>query len=434
MKSLFARLRFSLAARLLLISVGSLFCIVLLVSGFFAIGWGQHFEDTFRPHLQRYQGYLLSELGEPPSREKARSLTEDLPLHIVIVDKEGVWSSDGKPFDTHSLRHARRSHNPGLFHDDRTDRFFLRHQASGSEVYFGFLKTRDRGPFGLLLLLIAGILFGTYWLIKRLFQPLIPIRDGVGEFSDGNFSHRINAPRRDELGELAGQINHMADEIDAMLKAKRDLLLAISHELRSPLTRSKVALELIDQNEITDGIRRDINDMEQLLGEILESERLNSEHAHSVLQRSDCELAGLVGSVTEKLDPNATLIDSEVADSVCSLDRTRIKLLLTNLLGNAVRHNRQELGPVLLSAQRRSDKVEIVIRDHGEGIPPEHLPHLTEPFYRVDPSRQRKTGGYGLGLHLCQMIAKAHGGALQIDSRLNEGTTVTVTLPCQTEA
>ncbi|MCB1756901.1 MAG: HAMP domain-containing histidine kinase [Gammaproteobacteria bacterium] len=426
MRSLIARIRHSLAARLLLISIASLFAVLLVISVFFATGWGHKFDEVLLPHLQRYHAYLLQELGNPPTREKAAALASQLPLQILLFDEQGSWSSDGQAVARETLEKPRRPRNSELYRDDHSERFYLHHRSGDTEVFIGISKFPERGHGGPLLLLIALILAVSYWLIKRLFQPLKPIRAGVAEFSEGNFSHRIPEARKDELGELAGQVNHMADAIDAMLKAKRDLLLAISHELRSPLTRSKVALELIEQNDITDGIRRDLNDMEQLLSEILESERLKNAHAHSVLQRSEFSLEELLRDVTGKLDPDGKRIRLDAEDCICLLDRPRIKLLLHNLLGNALRHNRDEIGPVGLHARCHDGQLVIDISDHGEGIATEHLLHLTEPFYRVDPSRQRKTGGYGLGLHLCQVIAEAHGGGLRIESVLGKGTTVHV--------
>ena len=113
---------------------------------------------------------------------------------------------------------------------------------------------------------------------------------------------------------------------------------------------------------------------------------------------------------------------------ILEVDASRIKLLLKNLLDNALRHSPKDKA-VTIRLNKTANEVELEVRDEGEGIEPEHLPHLTEPFYRVDPCRQRETGGYGLGLYLCRMIAEAHGGTLAISSQKQQGTTVTMSLP-----
>jgi signal transduction histidine kinase len=111
------------------------------------------------------------------------------------------------------------------------------------------------------------------------------------------------------------------------------------------------------------------------------------------------------------------------------VDAARIKLLLKNLLENAVRHTPDNALPSELRLCLNERNALITVIDHGVGVDAHHLPYLTEPFYRVDPSRQRETGGYGLGLYLCKMIAEAHGGKLVIESTPGKGTTVLVKLP-----
>ena len=114
---------------------------------------------------------------------------------------------------------------------------------------------------------------------------------------------------------------------------------------------------------------------------------------------------------------------------VANLDATRVRLLMRNLIDNALRYNPEEGEPVQVSARALDDAVEITVRDHGPGIPPEHIEHVTEPFYRVDPARARATGGFGLGLYLCWRVVEAHKGRLNIESTGPDGTMVRVGLP-----
>jgi signal transduction histidine kinase len=115
------------------------------------------------------------------------------------------------------------------------------------------------------------------------------------------------------------------------------------------------------------------------------------------------------------------------------VDTPRLRLLLRNLIHNALQHS-GSLEPVEIRLQVVDDRYQIRVTDHGSGIAEEHLASLTEPFYRVDPARRRETGGYGLGLYLCRLVAEAHGGTLEIESTPKRGTTVTATLAIKPKA
>jgi signal transduction histidine kinase len=130
------------------------------------------------------------------------------------------------------------------------------------------------------------------------------------------------------------------------------------------------------------------------------------------------------GNRDEKIDLDA-MPDLPEAE----LDVTRIRLLLRNLIDNALRFNPADAAPVMVSVHSDANSLEIAVKDHGPGIPPEHLAHVTEPFYRADPARSRATGGVGLGLYLCRRIVEAHDGSLSIESTPETGTRISARLP-----
>ena len=292
---------------------------------------------------------------------------------------------------------------------------------------------RDGSKRWIPLLILLALLLVLYYATRRLFSPLDTIKAGVQSFGAGDIEHKININRKDELGELADSFNTMADDIEQMLDAKRQLLLAISHELRSPLTRTRVAAEMLDDNDYKTQIISDINEMETLIEELMETERLSSRHTK--LNKTRCDIAALINDVVKtwftnsgivvQLPETATLLDIDVA---------RIKLLIKNLLDNAVTHTAEGSPPPEITLTLENNHAIITVSDHGNGIEPQHLANLTQPFYRVDPSRQRETGGYGLGLYLCKMIAQAHNGELNIESRIGTGTHVKVKLHLNTTA
>jgi len=221
-------------------------------------------------------------------------------------------------------------------------------------------------------------------------------------------------------------VNRMSRQIKAMLENKSGLLLAISHELRSPLTRMRVNLELLEDSDARNQLIADSREMENLLGAILESEKLSSGHAPLTRRRVD--LAQLVKAVVDA-HPGCERIRCELTPVQLEVDELRIKLLIKNLLDNALQYARDSYQTVQISLRATSASAILEVVDQGIGISADELPRLGEAFYRPDSARQRNTGGYGLGLYLCRLICAAHAGALRIESEPGQGTRVIVSLP-----
>ena len=255
------------------------------------------------------------------------------------------------------------------------------------------------------LLLVTGVAFGV---IRHMVQPLHALALGAEAFRRGEFSHRVPVIHGDEIGDLAMRFNQMAADIQAMLDGKRALLLAISHELRSPLTRARLHAELVGEGASRDALLDELAQMRDLITALLESERLGS--GHSALQLSDCDLAELAREQAKA----GVELHVEPGLPGLRLDRLRVQLLLRNLVHNALRHNDASRGAVQLSLARAGEGVRLTVRDFGPGVPPEALPQLGQPFYRPDAARTRVEGGVGLGLCLCRLVAEAHGTRLEM--------------------
>lgn len=255
------------------------------------------------------------------------------------------------------------------------------------------------------LLLVTGLAFGA---IRHMVWPLHALATGAEAFGRGEFSHRVPVIHGDEIGDLALRFNQMAADIQAMLDGKRALLLAISHELRSPLTRARLHGELVGEGASRDALLDELAQMRDLITALLESERLGS--GHRALQLADCDLAELV---REQARPGVELhIEPDLP--TLQLDRLRVQLLLRNLLDNALRHNEPARGAVQLTLGREGQGIRLSVRDFGPGVPPEALAQLGQPFYRPDAARTRHEGGVGLGLCLCRLVAEAHGSRLEL--------------------
>ncbi len=369
------------------------------------IGW----RDAAKPLVSDYVDRLAAEIGSPPAIERAQGLAQRLPVTVRIEGPQVRWESHPRSEDDgHWRGHDRWAAEDGLL---------ARTTADGHRIAFGMnvKPWRDRPRiwgWATLATLLVLTLFA-YKYVRRLLRPLDDIRAGAQRFGGGEFGASIPVRRNDELGDLAGDVNAMAASIHQMLEAKRTLLLAISHELRSPLTRARLHVELLPESGEAAvrraALLRELQEMADLVTELLESERLGQGHA--ALHREPTDLAELAREFAADLDV-ATEIEPGLPP--LQLDRVRIRLLLRNLLDNAIRHGAGAQRPLLRVARGADPHTVLAVRDYGPGVEEAVLPQLAEPFYRPDSSRERATGGVGLGLYLSRLVAQAHGASFSI--------------------
>lgn len=424
--------------RLLLIfsstAVGILFLFTLI---FHLFGSKEQYRDVGN-FFADYGLMLVQRIGTPPNKEQAQQLADELGLIISIMEKGQHWSTAPQWYAELQLQNI-------PFHNSKFEQVQLAHyraqvfikvQQADTEILIShsLWHGHDKALSAFLLssLLTLILLYFSYRSVKKLFNPIQDLEHASLQFSQGHFEHRIKIKCQSELGRLASVMNDMAAQINKMLQAKRQMLLAISHELRTPLTRLKLATELLEGGASQNVLRKDIAEMEQLISELLESERLQDKH--QVLNLQEVELHSLLHkSLAELSAEDVSRIDMQVTapEQQVQLDPVRIKLLLKNLLRNALQHSEQT---VLLKVEIETKAEQVanltlIVEDQGCGIAKEHIHQLTEAFYRVDDARLRKTGGYGLGLYLCKLISDAHGGQLQIDSEVGVGTQIRCCLP-----
>jgi signal transduction histidine kinase len=286
-----------------------------------------------------------------------------------------------------------------------------------------------------LSLLVAGM--GGLFLTERALRPVHQVTQAAAQIGAEDLSRRLKVSGRDELAEMAATFNGMIARLEAAFEQQRRFTADASHELRTPLSRIKVttSMTLADEpnlEEYRTALR--ITDqaadvMERLIQQLMLLARADSGQLPIDRSRLDlgcvlqdaADAVGHAGSapVTLELPPQPIEIDGD-PDHLCRV--------FVNLLDNAIRHTPPD-GKIMLSACIEGHSAVVRVRDTGEGIPPEHLPHVGERFYRVDAARARRTGGGGLGLAISQTIVHAHGGQLSIASEVGRGTIVTVSLP-----
>jgi signal transduction histidine kinase len=398
----------------------------------FTLGW----KEAARPVVMDYVDRLANDVtggGPSPQVALAQALTRRLPLTVYIDGPSVHWESH----PGQSVPYWMRDRWDGKKGEPQSgdwgggqdwQNILKRTTADGHTILFGIDETsfqRKSRNFGAAIgaLLLLTLLAWLY--VRRLLRPLDAIGEGAKRFGAGNFSQPINVrckARPDELGQLADVMNTMGQDIRQMLDAKRGLLLAISHELRSPLTRARLNTELLPETpEVMpqrEALMRDLQEMASLISDLLESERLATQHA--ALNRESVDLAALANGVAQDLTvrhkaASAIAVHAAAGLPPVHVDAARVRLLVRNLLDNALRHSADATQPPQVNLRATDDgEVEIEVRDFGPGVPEDQLSKMAEPFFRPDTARTRSAGGVGLGLYLCKLVAHAHGGSCSI--------------------
>ena len=330
-------------------------------------------------------------------------------------------------------------------------------------------KSWFKPPFGfvwMLMLVGLAVALGTYPLIRRLTKRLNTLQSGVEQWGQGDLSTRVKVSGNDEVAFLAERFNTAASRIEALVGSHKSLLANASHELRSPLTRIKMGLELMTPTVGTDvsalppeganfprggssgnsassrifdkhkdEISRNINELDQLIAEILLASRLDSAQA-DVGTFESVDLTGLAAEECAKSGAELQVL-SESAIAVQGVPKL-LRRLMRNLLENANRYaikntaaSSAESVVLTLAVEGVGDSKTAVLRvtDHGPGVPAELRERIFEPFYRA-PGASERDGGVGLGLALVKSIAQRHGGSVRCEAAASgQGACFVVTLP-----
>lgn len=282
--------------------------------------------------------------------------------------------------------------------------------------------------------------------------PLRRMRRSMDLIAAGELGHRVEVRGSGEVADMGRSFNTMADRIGAMLTGQKELMAGISHELRSPLARMKLHLELLRRDagpgeagpddavgqataaeleRRTRGLESEIDQLDEMVEELLLASRFELGSVPLEIERLD--LAELAAEAWRRVALSAAEQGLELrlqlaADArAVAADRGLLVRCLGNLFENALRH--AGTGEVLLTSERRAEGVRLKVTDQGPGVDEEHLEHLFEPFYRVDPSRSRQSGAGGLGLMIVRRAVLAHGGKVSARRALGGGLEVVLELP-----
>ena len=426
---MFKNIRQSLITRLMLYFILAGFAVVVLFSINIAFGLKVHFKNEILPNIAQYLIYIKDDIGIPPNLIKAKKLSQDLSIKIFITGPGINWKSDELMPDIHTLAFEpapspyqkykiahRHKHNFVLIEDNQFNYYFSVSRLASSPSF-----TRNISLLAVLIFFMLLLFFA----IRKSLKPLKAISSGVKEIAQGNLESNITIQNSYEFEQLALGINSMATELNTMLEAKQQLLLAISHELRSPITRAQVNLALLPEDDIQKALKHDLLEMEHLISQILESQRLNQ--THSALNKTTFQLDDLIHQTVQTYFEGKK-IDLKLSSISINADQTRFMLLIKNLIDNALKYSTHSSSAPVIRLIKENRGLKLEIEDFGIGMNAEDLDKITQAFYRIDQARQRSTGGFGLGLYLSHLIVKAHGANMTFQSKMGQGTQVIITM------
>ncbi len=304
----------------------------------------------------------------------------------------------------------------------------------------GFIDRGTGPPVGFVALLVVfafAVALGSYPVVRRLTQRLESLQRGVERLGAGDLRARVDESGQDEAAFLAKRFNRAADQIEALVQSQKSLLANASHELRSPLARIRMALELIEHAPsaaLKAELSRNMSELDTLIDEILLASRLDSMRqtaAPSAFQavREQVDVLALAAEEAARLGVKL-IWEGDTAAAVLPGDARLLRRMIRNLLENAERHGGQAQGEqdIILALSADASHLHIEVADRGPGVPLAERERIFEPFYRSAHASEQH-GGVGLGLSLVRSIARQHGGSVQCLERIGGGARFVASLP-----
>jgi signal transduction histidine kinase len=403
------------------------------------------FVAVTRPRIDRgFRGFLAAEAdtasgiflraGPQALQEYFASLDAAFAGHHYLLDRgsHDVLSGDDRSDLLHRSASA-RERRPQI--NGKT--LLIAGDTTGAFTFIA-LRPVPTPDFSVVLpyfLLLLAAIAGVCWLIaKSIASPVRRLAHVVDRFGAGDMTARLDLRRRDELGDLARAYNGMADRIGTLLTAERQLLQDLSHELRSPLARLNLAIELCrtngDASACADKLQAEADRLTSLVSSLIETVRAEGNLASPEMNAVDVFMLLREVAASAALDPACRDLTFDADIHIGEPIRGNAELLrriFENLITNAVRHAPAG-SRIEIRAHSIAEYAIIRIRDFGSGVPEEVLARLGTPFFRVDVSRTSATGGLGLGLAIARRAVHLHGGTLTAENA-QPGLRVVVSLP-----
>jgi two-component system, OmpR family, sensor kinase len=284
-------------------------------------------------------------------------------------------------------------------------------------------------------ILVVGALLTARWIVR----PINQLSEMAQEISEGNLSRRVDLRRNDEIGELGNRVNEMLERIEQLMASERELLANVAHELRTPLARIGVAVDLANEGDATIArsslaeIAVDAAELVTLIEDIFLAARLEQAKGEIPMKRVSMRPVDIVDAAVQRMTarkPERQLnvsVDEHLPP--INVDPVLFRRVIDNLLENAHKYTAEIEKPIAVSARLSGHAVVFAVTDNGAGISQQDLPFVFTAFYRGDKSRARNTGGVGLGLTLAKRIADAHHATIEVVSKSGEGSVFSVAVP-----
>ena len=282
----------------------------------------------------------------------------------------------------------------------------------------------------------------SYLLSRRIIHPLTRMEQITQRFAAGDWAARVPPSDIPELHQLGHSFNRMASELERVEQQRRELVSDLSHELRTPLTIMRGYLEaLTDQKlpataETYERLIRETQRLQRLVEDLQELSKL--ETGYLPVQRQTLDLPTLIQPIVQRFrDQQLTSENPQIVVEIAAnlpaveADPARTEQILVNLLGNALQYT--DIGQITIRAWWHKNQVWLAVQDTGIGIAESDLPHVFERFWRADRSRNRRSGGTGIGLAICERLVELQGGEIHVISQINQGSTFQFWLPKATQ-
>ncbi|WP_198264008.1 ATP-binding protein [sulfur-oxidizing endosymbiont of Gigantopelta aegis] len=355
--------------------------------------------------------------------------------HILITDQQKNLSPivHRHPF-LHFLKEAlekRLQQNIVLLEDDKNVWLDIRLSEQVVRIGFPYKHIGPNPPIVIFLLLFGAatlIFLTSSFLVRRLIKPLEKLSQATMQMGTGSKVPPLDESGAKELCQLTRSFNQMNQRVQQLLDNRNTLLAGISHDLRTPIARIHLGLELLDkQNDqaLIDDIRADLDEMNHLIGQTLEL-AISREKALDNLKR--VEINELIAQEVDKFHHQYALIEWQASTACYALiSQTALQRIIQNLLQNAIRYGDNTKIKVTLSSS--AEKIVLCVCDQGPGIPDEYKNKIFEPFFRLEKSRNVSTGGTGLGLAIVSQLCELYGWTIELKNNPHKGSTFCLNIP-----
>lgn len=382
-------------------------------------------------HLSQYMALAVEKIGNPRDAESLARTAEQIDSDIRVEDRDGLAIVDGGLAPYSDVKQNKDGSIVGMFLNipaaNINGRLLYTYETPDYKYVFSPRRFQlpnflDRSlRFAILVTLLPVLI--SFLLIRIILKPIQTLKIALETFGSGDLTARANIHQHDELGALAANFNKMADEINNILTARQQLVSDVSHELRSPIARLKMAIESIQASPIKKDLADDIEELQSLTDTILDAERIRSGVSTPTLE--EFNIISLIHEIKNQLKTNHKIsLEGLPTTTNVIADKRWAKIVLRNVIENAAKYSNPDSKPIQVTVDISDEFCEICVKDFGVGIAKEDLEKVFEPFYRVDSSRTKASGGFGIGLHLCKRIMTALGGSIAIDSSKGEWTKV----------